>query len=217
MNLLDFARGPGLQWSLIILVVGLLLRLTGAVLLARDKDFSRPREAGATAGGVRAVFTRFWPHRPFVRNTLFHLVAGYVLHIGLFVVVFLYAPHIAFIESLTGLNWSGLPNNLVLFAGALTAAALVAFLVRRALHPVMRSLSGFDDYLSNLITLAPLVTGMMAYAHFGGRYEDLLAIHLLSVELLFVWIPFSKLAHVITFIPARYQLGAWLGRRGVKA
>ncbi|MCP5298444.1 MAG: nitrate reductase [Chromatiaceae bacterium] len=217
MTLLEFARGPALQWSTIILVLGLILRIAGAWLLAHDKDYSRPRVDAAWRGGLRAVFSRFWPHQPFVRQTWFHILAGYVLHIGLFVVVFLYAPHIAFIRDLTGLNWPGLPANLVLFVGALTAASLVAFFVRRLVHPVMRTISTLDDYLSNLITLAPLVTGILAYAHFGGRYETLLAIHLLSVSLLFVWIPLSKLAHVITFIPSRFQLGAWLGRRGVKA
>ncbi|MGB0723623.1 MAG: nitrate reductase [Gammaproteobacteria bacterium] len=216
MTLLDFARGPGLQWSLIILVAGLLIRVVGALLLARETDWSKPR-AGSTGPGIRAVFSRFLPHREFVKPTMFHLVAGYVLHIGLFVVIFFFGPHIAFIQDLTGLNWPGLPNDVVLIAGVLTGASLIAFLVRRMTHPVMRQISGFDDYASNLITLAPIVTGIMAYAHVGMDYETMLAVHILSVELLFVWIPISKLAHLVLFIPSRFQLGSALGRRGVKA
>lgn len=217
MSLLEFARGPGMQAALVILVVGLMMRLVGAWLLTRNRDFSRPRSDAAWTGGVRAVFSRFWPHQPFVRVTWFHILAGFVLHIGLFVVVFLYAPHIAFFHDLTGLDWPGLPSNIVLIFAGLTVASLLAFLVRRLVHPVMRGISTLDDYLSNLVTLAPLVTGLLAYAHIGARYETLLALHLLSVELLLVWIPFSKLAHLVTFIPARFQLGAWLARRGVKA
>ena len=45
MSLLDFARGPGLQWSLVIFVVGVLWRLLGVLLLRTRKDLSEPRRA----------------------------------------------------------------------------------------------------------------------------------------------------------------------------
>jgi nitrate reductase gamma subunit len=80
----------------------------------------------------------------------------------------------------------------------------------------MRSLSTFDDYFSWFVTFAPLVTGVMAYAHLGLRYETMLAIHILSVELLLIWFPFGKLMHTFLFIPTRAQLGAFFQRRGVK-
>ncbi|MCB1865954.1 MAG: nitrate reductase [Chromatiales bacterium] len=218
MSLLEFARGPGMHWAVIILIAGMVWRIMGALLMTGSRDRSTARQGGAGAG-LRLVFRRFWPHREFIRPTLFHLVAGYVLHIGLFVVIFLFAPHMLWFADLSGLpHWPGLPNNLVMIAGALTAASLVAFVLRRMTHPVMRRISGLDDYASNLVTLAPVVTGMLAFAHVPiARYETLLAVHLLCVELLFVWMPFSKLAHVLLFIPSRFQLGAALGRRGVKA
>lgn len=218
MSLLDFARGPGLQWSLIILFAGLAIRIVGALFLARERDWSAPRQSVGLSG-VRAVFSRFWPHKEFIRPTLFHMVAGYVLHIGLFVVILLFAPHVAFFTDTFGLpGWPALPSNIVMIAGALTAASLVAFVVRRMTHPVMRQISGFDDYVANILTLLPVVTGIMAYAHVAFvPYETMLALHILSVELLFVWIPISKLSHMFMFIPSRYQLGATLGRRGVKA
>ncbi|MCP5143064.1 MAG: nitrate reductase [Chromatiales bacterium] len=217
MTLLDFARGPGMQWSLIILIVGILWRVVGTLLLSAEKDYSQARQGG-TGPGIRAVFRRFWPHPEFVKPTLFHMVGGYTLHIGLFVVIFLFAPHILWFADLLGLPvWANLPNNIIMLAGALTAASLVAFVLRRMTHPVMRRISGFDDYASNIVTLLPVVTGMLAFAHTPiARYETLLALHLLSVELLFVWIPLSKLAHALFFIPSRYQLGAAFGRRGVK-
>ncbi|MCB1877593.1 MAG: nitrate reductase, partial [Chromatiales bacterium] len=193
MNLLDFARGPGLQVSLVVLIIGVFWRLLGSYLLVRNRDFSKPRETGTVRGGLRTIFSRFWHHKEFVKPTAFHLVAGYVLHIGLLVVVFLFVPHIVFLKGLTGLSWPGLPNDLVLLAGALTIAALVALLIRRLTHPVMRLISNADDYFSWLITLLPLVTGILAYAHLGADYETLLAIHLLSVEALLIWFPFGKL------------------------
>lgn len=217
MSLLDFARGPGMHWSLIILVVGIAWRVLGTLFLAGGKDYSAARQGG-TELGVRAVFRRFWPHKEFIKPTLFHLIAGYTLHIGLFIVILMFAPHILWFADLLGLPvWPNLPNNMVMLAGVLTAASLLAFVLRRMTHPVMRRISGFDDYASNIVTLLPVVTGLLAFAHLPvARYETLLAIHLLSVELLFIWIPLSKLAHALFFIPSRFQLGAALGRRGVK-
>ncbi|MCP5135279.1 MAG: nitrate reductase [Gammaproteobacteria bacterium] len=217
MSLLDFARGPGMHWALIILLVGIVWRVLGTLFLAAEKDYSAARQSGVWPG-IRAILRRFWPHSEFVKPTLFHLVAGYTLHIGLFVVIFLFAPHILWFADLLGLPaWANLPNNLIMLAGALTAASLVAFVLRRMTHPVMRRISGFDDYASNIVTLLPVVTGLLAFAHTPiAPYQTLLGLHLLSVELLFVWIPLSKLAHALFFIPSRFQLGAALGRRGVK-
>jgi hypothetical protein len=45
----------------------------------------------------------------------------------------------------------------------------------------------------------------------------MLAIHILSICLFLVWIPTSKLMHMILFIPSRKRLGDKLAYRGVKA
>ena len=76
-------------------------------------------------------------------------------------------------------------------------------------------ISNFDDYLSLFLTLLPLVTGILAFAHFGGPYETLLALHLLSVEAMLVWFPFGKLMHLFLSFPTRYKAGADFGRKGV--
>jgi nitrate reductase gamma subunit len=93
---------------------------------------------------------------------------------------------------------------------------MIALLIRRMTNPVLKTISTFGDYASWFVTLLPVVTGMMAVSHLGARYETILAIHILSVELLFVWFPFSKLIHAIFTIPSRAHLGATFERRGVK-
>jgi nitrate reductase gamma subunit len=59
----------------------------------------------------------------------------------------------------------------------------------------------------------------MSYTHitFGLRYEDMLALHFLSICFLLVWFPFSKLMHAIYIWPSRYKVGAAFARRGVRA
>jgi nitrate reductase gamma subunit len=45
----------------------------------------------------------------------------------------------------------------------------------------------------------------------------LIAIHILSVELLMVVFPFTKLTHAVTLFMARYYNGAIAGYKGVKS
>jgi nitrate reductase gamma subunit len=160
------------------------------------------------------IVKRTVPKREFAAQTAFGNTIGYVFHIGLAVVVFGFVPHILFIKSLTGLSWPGLPSGIVYVVGALTVAALVAALVRRISNPVMRLISNADDYFSWAVTIAPVITGLMAAAHWGGPYPTILAIHVLSVCLLLAWLPFGKLMHAFLVFIARGTTGALFARKG---
>lgn len=214
MSLLEFARGPALQWSLYILVIGVAWRLVGVLLLRRKTDLSEPRSTATVTGALRTIWQRMWPRKEFQARTAYSQTIGYVFHFGLALVVFGFIPHILFIKDLTGLSWPGLPSNIVYLIGVVTLAALIMALVRRMTHPVLRLLSNFDDYFSWIVTTAPVLTGLLAVAHLGARYETLLAIHILSVELLFIWFPFGKLMHAIFVVFSRGSTGAVFARRG---
>jgi nitrate reductase gamma subunit len=99
-----------------------------------------------------------------------------------------------------------------------TMIALLAVLAHRLLHPVMRFLSGFQDYLVWLVTILPLVTGYLAFHRVGvAPPAMLITVHILSVELLMVVFPFTKLMHAFTLFMARYYNGAIAGYRGVNS
>ena len=226
MSLLDFARGPALQWSIVIFVVGVLWRLLGVLLLRTRKDLSEPRKDAAWKG-LRLIALRSWPRKEFLGGTAFGEVMGYAFHIGFLLALFFYVPHVLFfadiarglfgtdLHGLTGLNWPTLPNGVVTLLSAISIAALVAVLIHRIVSPVKRLISNFDDYFSWLVTIAPLATGMAAFAHLGGwPYERLLAVHLLSAELLLVWFPFGKLMHAFTIFVARGSTGMLFERKG---
>jgi len=217
MTLLDFARGPALEWSLIILVCGVLWRVTGAMLLMRTKDLSQPRRKSALRDGLVTIATRSLPEHQFEKKIRFQHFSGYAWHLALFISVLFFAPHVFFFKSVLGFGWPHLPNAIILATAAIALAILLALLIRRASHPVQRLISNADDYISIVIVIIPLVTGILAFAHIGARYETLLALHLLSVEALFIWFPFGKLMHTALMFPARFQAGAACGRRGVKA
>ena len=216
MDLLEFARGPALQVAAYILVAGVIWRLVGIIMLKEKPEFSEPRHPGGLMAALKVIYTRSFTAAPFKRATLYPKMLAYVLHIGLFVVVLLFVPHIVFFEGFLGFDWPGLPNNVIYFAGVAAVVAGIALLVRRLTHPVLRLISNFDDYFSWFITLLPLVTGLLMPVRMGVRYETLLAVHILSVAVLMVWLPFGKLGHTFLVFITRGTTGMVFERRGAK-
>lgn len=216
MELLEFARGPAIQFGLYAFVIGTVWRLLGILLLAAKPDHSAPRKSGGFLAAFKVIYTRSFTADAFKQDTLYPKILGYLLHIGLFVTVFLFVPHILFFAGLLGLEWPGLPNNVIYFVGVLTAGVGVALLIRRMTNPVLRLISNFDDYFSWFVTMLPIITGLIIPIRFGIRYETLLALHLLSVALLFAWLPFGKLGHAFLVFFSRGTTGMVLERRGAK-
>jgi nitrate reductase gamma subunit len=217
MTLLDFARGPALQWAMIIFLVGVMWRLTGSLFYMVRDDLTSPRHSGRTMDGLKVIATRSLPAHTFEKRIRFQHYTGYAWHVGLFVTLLFFAPHIMFFESVLGVSWPSLPNSIILVSAAITLAILIALLIRRLSHPVMRAISNADDYISVLLVILPLLSGILAFAHMGLRYETMMALHILSVDALLIWFPFGKLIHSALILPSRFQAGATFGRRGVKA
>ena len=216
MDLLEFARGPALQVASLIFAAGLIWRLIHLLLIPKKTDLSEPRCGGERIGGVRTIFSRLRHHEPFRQRTRYNASLAYTIHIGLAVIIFASAPHILVVESVVGLSWPALPNVWIHIAAALTLAALLISLARRLSHPVLKMISNFDDYFTWFVTTLPVVTGLMAVAHIGARYELLLAIHILSFNLFLVWFPFGKLMHSFIVFGSRYTTGVTFTRRGAK-
>lgn len=216
MDLLDFARGPALQVAAYILVAGVLWRFVGIVLLKKTPDYSEPRGKSGIGAALRMIWSRSFSAPAFKPATMFPGWMSSFMHIGLFVIIFLFTPHIVFFEGFLGFDWPGLPNNVIYVIGVATVASAIALLVRRLTSPVLKLISNFDDYLSWFMTVLPVVTGLLIPIRFGVRYETLLAIHILSVAALMVWLPFGKLGHSFLVFVTRGTTGMVFGHRGAR-
>jgi nitrate reductase gamma subunit len=211
MAWLEFARGPGLAFAVAVFAVGLAWRIAGIARRPARVDHSAPRRTDTVAGGVRAVFSKMLPPRGVkVRGAA--MANAYAYHLGLALVVFGYAPHIAFIARHTGIAWPALPDAAAYVAAGVAIVGLLIALLTRLTDPVLRLLSGFDDYFSWFVTMAPLATGMALLPMPAQPVP--LAIHLLSLELLLVWLPFGKLAHAALVFVSRYRTGADFTHKG---
>jgi nitrate reductase gamma subunit len=214
LDLLTFARGSALNWALIVFAAGVVLRLFEIFGLGRKADLAKPR-LNSPGSGWRTIFTRSLPPEGMLKRDPVTYIGGYVFHFGLFIAMFFFAPHIEFFRSMTGLNWASLPNALVDASVVAAIVALGILLAHRLNNKVKRMLSGFGDYLAWAVTLLPLLTGYLAYHHLFVEYTLMLALHLFSVELLLVLLPFTKLFHTFSVFISRWYNGDIFGRKGV--
>lgn len=221
MGLLEFARGPALAVSLTVFVLGLAWRIYAVYRRPVKPDYSEPRSTALMAGAVRAIFSRMWHHRTFRDRTLVGTLNAYGYHIGLAIVFLGFVPHIAFVKRLTGLSWPPVPGWLFVAAAGLVFVGLFYALMLRLTSPVLRLLSNFDDYASWTVTILPMLTGMAVLTlsldspyPLKSLYPVPVAVHLLSVELLLVWLPFGKLSHAALVFLCRGVTGAAFARKG---
>lgn len=216
MTLLDFARGPGMNLALAVFVLGILWRILGIALLRYRTLHAEPRKSFSYGlmHGLATSGSRSWPHKEFIGRTGYGEALGYSYHIGLFVVILGFAPHIQFFKGLFDVSWPAMPSTWIQIISVLTLTLLVAVLARRLTHNVIRRLTNFDDLFSWFAVALTVVTGLMATGHMVTDYETMLGIHLLSVELLLVWFPFGKLMHAFFIFPSRTINGYLLNRKG---
>ena len=223
MELLSFARGPALAFSVAVFVLGLAWRLYGIFRRPVRRDLSQPRNDAAWAGGVRAIFAKMLPPKDVAIRTV-QMVNAYAYHIALALVVFTFAPHIGFVGRYLGISWHPLPDPVTYIATGVAIIGLAIALMDRLANPVLKLLSSFDDYFSWVLVMLPLVTGMALierpYYPVPLVAPELptspvrLAVHLLSLELLLVWLPFGKLAHAALFLVSRWRSGVDFARKG---
>jgi nitrate reductase gamma subunit len=215
-ELLMWVRGPVLQVATVIFLLGVLVRILEILVLGRKANLAEAR-GSAVAGGLRTIVSRSFPDSGTLRRSTFNVVAGYVFHTGFFIVLLLFAPHILLFRDVFGFGWPALPTQIIDAITIVTIITLLAVLVHRMTHKVMRYLSRFQDYLVWLVTILPLITGYLAFHRIGLTPTMLIAIHIISVELLMVVFPFTKLMHAFTLFMARYYNGSIAGYRGVNS
>ena len=224
MDLITFARGAALNAAFTIFIIGIAWRLFAIFRHPLKKDLSAPRTTRTLSGAIRTIFSRMVPHREFRASTRFSVINGYVFHLGLAIIVFGFLPHIVFITRLTGISWPALPNGIVYLVAAITIMSLLIAFMVRINNPVLALLSNFDDYFSWLVTMLPLATGMVALGALGESASALgasqngvaVAVHLLSFELLLIWLPFGKLAHAVLVFVSRGTTGSKFARKGAR-
>jgi hypothetical protein len=218
-DILSFARGPLFKAALLVFIGGLAYRLFRVLSLGWRRDRA-PRNGSAVGGTIVAYLKSilFFPFIPWVRKTfpknVLTYLAGGLFHLSLFLVLVFGLPHMLVAKSLTGARWPTLPTPVIDWAAATGIAAMIFLLANRFAHPVLRKISGWGARWNWLVVFLPMVTGYMT-THHMFRYEAIFSLHVLSVDLLLVWIPFSRISHFLFYFFSKTIHGAQAGKRGV--
>ena len=196
--------------ALAICFVLLLSHFIRIIRLGKPKDFSE--KSGSVAKGV--AYSNTVAMMPANKESAYmHLptyAAGIIYHIGTFLSLLL------FVLSLFNLN-AYYPQwlSLILAACLLVSGVCgIGLLVKRFINKNLHSLANPDDYLSNFFTTL-LHFATACYLAFAGCCGAVPYIYYISASLLFLYMPFGKLKHVVYYFAARYHLGFFYGWRNV--
>ncbi len=214
-ELLDFVRGTGLQIAAAVFVLGMVYRMLHLMLLGRKKNLAAPR--GTEWGpGLRTMWHRSIPSVGLTSRGYFIVISGYIFHLGFLITLLFLSQHIDLFRSVFGFGWPALSPGLITITAILTIAAMIALLVHRYTDPVKRLISDYQDYLTWTLTFLPLLTGIMLKQGIALGYQQMLIVHIITLELLMIATPFTKLVHMFTTFSARWYNGAISGFKGIK-
>ena len=198
-NLLEFAKGPLFRLSFAVLVLGLIriffLDIRGAYKAYKNTDDRKMP--------WKLIISRTWewifPLKRLRGNFRIYSVFSILFHVGLILVpIFLFA-HIQLWDEALGVSWIALSRG---WALALTISTIVfgaALIISRMSSETTRALSRGQDYLWLILLLIPFITGFICanLSISPSYYQFYMLVHILAGELIFVLIPFSKIAHCV--------------------
>lgn len=196
---LEFARGPLFRLCFAIMILGL-VRIFFLDIWGIIKAY---RKAGDKNMPWKLIISRglewFFPVNKVARNRPVYSIFSVLFHIGLLIVpIFLFA-HVNLWQDSVGIYWPTIPYSWAFWLTLSTIVFAVALLIGRLFNKSSSFLSRKQDYLWPLLLLIPFVTGFVC-AHLNvnpGTYQFFMLMHVLAGNLIFILIPFTKIAHCV--------------------
>lgn len=198
-SLLEFARGPLFRFTFALLVLGC-ARLVVLTVYNIIKTYLTAGDKAVAWDLVRKR-TLWWlfPFARLTRTRSVYSIVSFIWHVGLIITPIFLFGHVHLWKQGTGLAWPTLSNHV---ADVLTVVTIVAglwLLVGRIASPLSRTMSRPNDFLWPVLLTIPFLSGLFIRhpSISPMSYQAMMLIHVLSGELIFVLIPFSKVAHCV--------------------
>jgi len=198
---IDFAKGPLFRLSLAIMILGL-IRLVLLTIYGAIKANWRAGDKTLRWGYI-IRYTLYWvfPVNKVFKQRPVYSIISMLFHAGLILVPIFLFSHNQLWEKSLGITWFALSKNLADILTVTTIVTGVMLLLFRLDSKESRFLSRKQDYLWLILLIIPFVTGFLAAN--GGlnpiHYRFCMLLHFLSADLIFLLIPFTKIAHCVLF------------------
>jgi len=220
---IDFAKGPLFAFTFLVMILGL-ARLVIVQVYSILKGKGRRLQRAPWRRIAAEAATWVVPVRHLIAGTAVFSIVSYLFHIGILVTPIFLADHVALWERLLKVNLPEIGYALADFLALFTIACLLVLFGFRVFSRRLRSMSRRSDYILLVAILIPFASGYVAmHPRFNPfRWDAVMLVHLLSAEMLFVLVPFTKLAHVVLFFFDRmsalhWQLAPGAGEKAVRA
>ena len=212
---IEFAKGPLFAVSFSIMILGLARHV---VIQIYSLAVRKGRRLRNVPWRKIILDTLSWaiPVKHMIPGTRLFSSVSFLSHIGIIVVPLFLADHIVLWEQFLSLDLPQIGRELADYLTLFTMAALLVLLYCRIFKRRHRAVSTTSDYILLVLVFLPFASGYLA-SHPSVNplsWQAAMLIHLLSAELLFVVIPFTKLAHIVLFIFDRISEVHWQLRPG---
>jgi len=209
----DLARGPFVWISLVLCIVGTMVRTLQLISLTKvEKRNIRIRRIAAKNQksnqnfSARDIFRFFSDLKLTIIGTNpVTIVVSCMFHLCLIITPIFLLAHNILIKEAIGFSLFSFSER---FTDRLTFVFLICaiyFLVRRVFLPRLRVISSVYDYIILVVTTAPFLTGYLVYSQMFD-YKTMIILHMLAGELMLIAIPFTKIYHMVFFFIGRFVL-----------
>ena len=209
----DLLRGPLVWVAFLIFLGGLVYQVIRFFALTGSKDpvfygTALPQEGAGKKGTtervtewVRSLRKTVWYSHTAVMGitTLFHAC--------LIVTPFFVLGHNLLLDESWRFRLCSLSERATDVLTVIVFLCAAYFLIRRLFVARVRAITSAYDYGVLLITVAPFVTGFLAY-HQWFDYRTVILLHILAGEVMLVTIPFTKLGHMLFLFLYRFLIGS---------
>ena len=212
---IEFAKGPLFALTFLIMILGL-IRLV--IIQIYTISSGKGRKIRNTHWKKIIIDTLSWiiPVRHLIPGTRIFSVVSFLCHIGIILVPLFLADHIVLWEGFLKFDLPQIGYGLADFLTLFSIVCLFILLGFRIFSSRLRAMSKLMDYILLINILIPFIAGYLAmHPNINPfSWNAVMLIHILSAELLFVLIPFTKLAHIVLFIFDRISGIHWQLRPG---
>jgi nitrate reductase gamma subunit len=200
---LEWARGPVFRACFAIMLLGILrvLFLNTVSIVALLSKSRKNHRAMAWKPVITATLQWMFPVKKGVEVRAVFSLISMVFHVCIIVTPIFLAAHIMLWERGLGISWPAISNTLADYLTLIGIATGIALFVDRLRSRASRALSRPQDFLLPILLIVPLASGYLAMHPninpFG--YNGTMFVHVMSANLIFVLIPFSKMSHMALF------------------
>jgi len=195
---LELARGPIFYMAVTLMILGLIRHIV-LTFLGICRMVSRAGHPTLPYGQIfKATLVWLFPFSRMNQRVLYSLLSV-IFHIGLIATPIFLSAHILLLERGTGLVWPALSRNAADWLTVITILTGIGLILGRISNRHSRAISRFQDFFLPVFLAAVFLSGFLA-----GRpqinpisYNAMMLIHIMCGNIVFLMLPFTKLAHAV--------------------